>query len=76
MVASWPFIAAGAAFVGGYSKLKSDHQSLRRDFEKAQSRHDQERKADNEMLQRTLDQLREDAKETRNDVKTLLQRRE
>lgn len=72
----WPFLAAGAAFIGGYSNLKSDHQSLRRDFEKAQARHDQERKADNEMLQRTLDQLREDAKETRNDVKTLLQRRE
>ena len=64
----WPFLAAGAAFIGGYSNLKSDHNALRRDFDAAQKRHDQERRDDNQLT-------REMFAEIRNDVKTLLQRR-
>jgi len=63
----WPIGAAIVAFIAGYTDLKADHRSLRRDFDSASKRHDQERREDNELT-------REMFKEIRTDVKQLLQR--
>jgi hypothetical protein len=63
----WPIGAAVVAFIAGYTDLKADHRSLRRDFDNASKRQEKERHDDNELT-------REMFKEIRNDVKLLLQR--
>ena len=78
----WSIIAAFGAFIIGYSNLKSDHQSLRREFEgekeraekqrnEDSKRSDKARSEDNERTRQMFEQIRSDIKERGNDVNKL-----
>jgi hypothetical protein len=80
-----PALASLVAFVAGYTRLGSAHQSLRKDFENEKARserqrvednsaRDRERTEDNKRVVDLFTQLRDDSRIVQADVKTLLQR--